>query len=68
MPIGAVKWFDARKGFGFLQPDDLSEEILVHSSSMEEAGISLLHHGEKVRYDVEWDCGKASACNLVRVA
>ena len=38
MPIGAVKWFDARKGFGFLQPDDLSEEILVHSPSMEEAG------------------------------
>lgn len=67
MPIGIVKWFDVQKGYGFIQPDDLSNEVLVHSSSLVESGMSSLCQGQKVRYDIEPNCGKASACNLTSV-
>jgi CspA family cold shock protein len=60
-----VKWFNAQKGFGFIQPDDGSKDVFVHISAVERAGMSNLREAQKVRYDVEQDRrGRASAINL----
>ncbi|MGQ0676428.1 MAG: cold-shock protein [Rhodospirillales bacterium] len=68
MSIGTVKWFNAQKGFGFIQPDDASKDVFVHASAVERAGIGVLSQGQNISYDVEQDRGKPSACNLKTVA
>jgi len=65
MPSGTVKWFNAQKGYGFIQPDDGSKDIFVHISAVEQAGLSGLNDGQKISYDVEQGRqGKTSAVNL----
>jgi len=63
---GTVKWFNGQKGYGFIQPDDGGQDVFVHISAVERAGISGLNDGQKVSYDIETDrrSGKASAGNL----
>ena len=67
MSIGTVKWFNAQKGFGFIQPEDASKDVFVHISAVERAGMSTLSEGQKLSYDVQQDRGKAAACNLKAV-
>jgi CspA family cold shock protein len=65
MSNGTVKWFNAQKGYGFIQPDDGSQDVFVHISAVERAGIGNLHEGQKVSFDLErGDRGKTSAVNL----
>jgi cold shock protein len=66
MTQGTVKWFNATKGFGFIQPDDGSKDVFVHISAVERAGMENLHEGQKVSYDLVPDrkSGKSSAENL----
>jgi CspA family cold shock protein len=66
MSIGTVKWFNAQKGFGFIQPEDGSKDVFVHISAVERAGIGNLVEGQKLSFDLENDArrGKTSACNL----
>jgi CspA family cold shock protein len=65
MAIGTVKWFDPKKGYGFIAPDDGSKDIFVHISAVEGAGLSRLDEHQKVSYDVErGNNGKSSAVNL----
>jgi CspA family cold shock protein len=64
MSTGTVKWFNAQKGFGFIQPDDASKDVFVHISALQAAGMSTLSEGQKVSFDVQQDRGKAAACNL----
>ena len=66
MNTGTVKWFNATKGFGFIQPDDGSADVFVHISAVEQAGMRGLAEGQKLRYDVVRDSrsGKQSASNL----
>ncbi len=65
MPTGTVKWFNATKGYGFIQPDDGSKDVFVHISAVERAGLSGLPEGKKVSYVVEpGKNGKSSAENL----
>jgi cold shock protein len=66
MPQGTVKWFNATKGFGFIQPDDGSKDVFVHISAVERAGMQNLNEGQKVSYDLVPDrkTGKSSAENL----
>ena len=63
---GTVKWFNATKGFGFIQPDDGSKDVFVHISAVERAGLSTLHDGQKVSFEVVTDrrSGKPSADQL----
>jgi CspA family cold shock protein len=57
-----VKWFNATKGFGFIQPDDGSKDAFVHISAVERAGLSSLNDGQKVSYELQAGRdGKASA-------
>ena len=66
MTQGTVKWFNATKGFGFIQPDDGGKDVFVHISAVERAGLYSLNEGQKVTYDVVADrrTGKSSADNL----
>jgi CspA family cold shock protein len=69
MTIGAVKWFNGQKGFGFIQPDDGGNDVFVHISAVERAGLASLNEGQKVGYGVERDqrSGKMSAGQLQAV-
>lgn len=65
MSTGTVKWFNAQKGFGFIQASDGTRDVFVHISAVERAGLSTLNEGQKVSYDVErGQKGKVSAVNL----
>ncbi|MGY3420776.1 CspA family cold shock protein [Bradyrhizobium sp. F1.13.4] len=61
---GIVKWFNATKGYGFIQPDDGGKDVFVHISAVEKAGFSGLAEGAKVNYEIVSDRGKQSAGNL----
>ncbi|MFG1344910.1 cold-shock protein [Xanthobacter autotrophicus DSM 431] len=66
MNIGTVKWFNATKGFGFIQPDDGGVDVFVHISAVERAGMQTLAEGQKLQFDIVRDnkSGKNSAGNL----
>ena len=66
MPTGTVKWFNAQKGFGFIQPEGGGADVFVHISAVERSGIGNLTENQKVTYEVEADPrrGKTSATNL----
>jgi cold shock protein len=65
MSIGIVKWFNATKGFGFIQPDDGSKDVFVHISAVERSGLARLNEGDKVSFDLERSQqGKTAATNL----
>ena len=65
MTIGTVKFFNAAKGFGFIEPEDGSKDAFVHISAVERAGLSSLNEGQKVSYELQpGRDGKSSAENL----
>jgi CspA family cold shock protein len=69
MATGTVKWFNATKGFGFIQPDDGGKDAFVHISAVERAGLSNLNEGQKLEFELVTDrrSGKMSADNLKAV-
>ena len=67
MAIGTVKWFNAQKGFGFIQPEDGGKDVFVHISAVERAGLRGLVEGQKVRYEVVTERGKQAADHLSAV-
>jgi CspA family cold shock protein len=65
MTTGTVKWFNPAKGFGFIEPDDGSNDAFVHISAVERAGLGTLNEGQKVSYEIQaGQNGKSSAENL----
>jgi len=66
MATGTVKWFNAQTGFGFIQPDAGGNDVFVHISAVERAGLGSLHEGQKLSYELERDkrSGKMSAGSL----
>ena len=64
MATGTVKWFNATKGYGFIQPDTGGKDVFVHISAVERAGFSSLVEGAKVTFDIVPNRGKESAENL----
>lgn len=68
MSNGTVKWFNATKGYGFIQPEDGAQDVFVHISALQNSGISDLQDGQKVTYELETgNNGKTSAVNLTLV-
>ena len=66
MSTGTVKWFNAQKGFGFIQPDDGGKDVFVHATALERAGIRGLVEGQKVTFDTAEDrrSGKIAVNNI----
>ena len=65
MATGTVKWFNATKGFGFIQPEGGSKDVFVHISAVERSGLQSLNDGQKVTFDIEAGRdGRESATNL----
>ncbi len=64
MATGVVKWFNPMKGFGFIQPDQGGQDVFVHISAVERAGLTTLNEGARVSYDLATEKGKTSAANL----
>ncbi|MEO6380066.1 MAG: cold-shock protein [Caulobacteraceae bacterium] len=69
MPTGTVKWFNATKGFGFIQPDNGGTDVFVHASAVERSTLGSLNEGQKISYELETDqrSGKTSAGQLKAV-
>jgi cold shock protein len=66
--IGTVKFFNATKGFGFIQPEGQSKDVFVHISAVERAGMTTLSENQKVSFDLEQGSdGRSSAVNLKAV-
>jgi CspA family cold shock protein len=62
--IGTVKWFNAQKGYGFIQPSDGGKDVFVHISAVERAGLGSLSEGQKVSFSIVNDRGKSAAADL----
>ena len=64
MSIGTVKWFNAQKGYGFIQPDDGSKDVFVHITAVERAGMRSLNEGQKISFEIVTERGKQAAGNI----
>ena len=64
MANGTVKWFNATKGFGFIQPEEGGPDVFVHISAVERAGLRGLNEGQRVAYEFQSERGKTAAVNL----
>ena len=65
MPTGTVKWFNATKGYGFIEPEEQGSDVFVHISAVERSGLSGLNEGQKVSFDIEEGRnGKSAAANI----
>ena len=65
MSTGTVKWFNATKGFGFIEPDEGGKDVFLHISAIERAGVQSPNEGQKVQYDMETGRdGRTSAGNI----
>lgn len=64
MATGKVKWFNSTKGFGFIQPDEGGNDVFVHITAVEKAGLRTLNENQKVGYELIESKGRMSAGNL----
>ena len=68
MATGTVKWFNATKGYGFIQPDDGSKDVFVHVSDVQRSGLQGLNEGDKIDFELQkGQLGKISAGNLRKI-
>lgn len=68
MATGTVKWFNATKGFGFIQPEAGGGDVFVHISAVQAAGLNSLNEGQKVSYELATERGRTAAVNLKEAA
>jgi CspA family cold shock protein len=64
MFTGTVKWFNINKGYGFIEPSDKSEDVFLHITALEKAGIGNIKEGQKISYQIASDKGRSSAVDI----
>ena len=67
MTAGTVKWFNPKKGFGFIAPEGSDQDIFVHITAVQQAGLDRLDEGDKVEFEIVEDRGKNKAENLKKI-
>ena len=67
MTQGKIKWFDSKKGYGFIIPDDGSKDTFLHISALQKAGIDTLDEGEAITYNLAEERGKQSAVDIQKI-
>ena len=66
MPLGKVKWFDAKKGYGFITDDKSEKDVFLHVSALEESKLRVLRENQKIQFEIKEEKGKLKAVNLKR--
>ena len=66
MPLGKVKWFNAKKGYGFITEDKSERDVFLHVSALEESKLRVLRENQKIQFEIEEEKGKLKAINLKR--
>ena len=66
MPLGKVKWFNAKKGYGFITDDKSERDIFLHVSALEESKLRILRENQKIQFEIKEEKGKLKAINLKR--
>ena len=66
MPSGKVKWFDAKKGYGFITDDKSEKDVFLHVSALEESKLRVLRENQKIQFEIKEEKGKLKAINLKR--
>ena len=64
MPSGKIKWFNAKKGYGFITDDETKKDIFLHVSSLEESRLRILKEEQKISYDIKEEKNKLQAINI----
>ena len=64
MPSGKVKWFNSKKGYGFIKDDETQKDIFLHVSALEESKLRVLKEDQKIFYDIKEDKNKLQAINI----
>ena len=64
---GKVKWFNPKKGYGFIDQDDDEKDMFLHITALQKANISVLNEGDKISYDIEDEDGRQSAVNIKQI-
>ncbi len=68
MPTGTIKWFDDRKGFGFIEPDGGGEDVFVHFSALQGEGYKTLEEGQQVQFEIVTGEKGLQAANVSKVS
>ena len=66
MPLGKVKWFNAKKGYGFITEDKSERDVFLHVSALEESKLRVLRENQKIQFEIKEEKGKLKAINLKR--
>jgi CspA family cold shock protein len=67
MPSGKIKWFNAKKGYGFITDDETNKDIFLHVSSLEESKLRILKEEQKIKFDIKEEKNKLQAINIKKV-
>ena len=67
MPSGKVKWFNAKKGYGFITQEDTQKDIFLHVSALEKSKLRTLKENQKIQFEIKEEKGKLQAVNLKRL-
>ena len=66
MPLGKVKWFNAKKGYGFITEDKSERDVFLHVSTLEKSKLRVLRENQKIQFEIKEEKGKLKAINLKR--
>ena len=67
MPLGKVKWFNSKKGYGFITDDETEKDIFLHVSALEESKLRVLKEDQKIKFDIKEDKNKLQAINIKKL-